>query len=86
MKIRKSVLEETSKIVEVVCNKCGKHFSCKSNSFETNLIHDFVAKFGYSSEHDFEKLEFDLCEDCLNQFINTFEIEPTKGYYGVLQT
>lgn len=53
-----------------ICNKCGKE------NLHTEEIH---ISFNYPSKHDMEAWMFNLCDDCLDEFISTFVIKPT-GY------
>ena len=54
MRILKTVLVEKVEATSIVCNRYGMSFECEDD-FATNLIHNFNVKFGYGSEHDFEK-------------------------------
>ncbi|MHB8065093.1 MAG: hypothetical protein ACYDG2_21165 [Ruminiclostridium sp.] len=59
----------------ITCNNCGKKF--KEEGFDpawANTIHSFSIDFGYHSKHDGDNLQFDLCEQCLEQFIKKFKI------------
>jgi hypothetical protein len=62
---------------KIVCNKCGKTYDCEKEELEvfmTDFIHKFKTSFGYASEFDGETWEFDLCEKCLKEFVDGFEI------------
>lgn len=62
----------------VLCNKCGKEHKVEDEEYDLNLnlYHTFSASFGYGSEFDFESWHFDLCEECLIKFVDTFKIKP----------
>lgn len=78
--------KETTQVVyedqAIICNKCGKEVDLeKANDFEENLFHSFKVSFGYGSKYDLELWSFDLCEDCLLEFIDTFKIKPDRREY-----
>lgn len=59
------------------CNKCSK----LSKRSEMDSSHKNInLEFGYESKHDSEIWNFDLCEECLIEFIKTFNIVP-DGFY-----
>ena len=82
MKVRKIITIKRDEVVEVICNKCGALFECNDDGFRSNLIHGFNIMFGYGSPHDLEKWEFDLCETCIGQLVDSFEIKPTRFEVG----
>lgn len=54
------------------CNKCGnvagnKHFN---ESTQIKVEH------GYGSKRDGNKIQFRLCDDCLDEIIASFKIKP----------
>lgn len=54
----------------LICNKCGR---------ESNHTEKVYINFGYGSKFDSEKWEFNLCDDCLEEFALSNAIKP-KGY------
>lgn len=54
------------------CNKCGKESEDQyiNENVEINL------SFGYGSRRDNTKMDFYLCDDCLDEIISSFKIEP----------
>ena len=74
--MRKYEEEEKTYIVEelkeVICNKCGNSIDFINHE---EHVHNSVT-FGYFSKHfgDMEEVEFDLCEKCLYDFVNTFKV------------
>lgn len=73
-----TVTEET--VLEIRCNKCGKIID-QNNYAELNKIHTIMLSFGYGSEHDMETWDFDVCEDCILEYIKGFKIAPNiTGY------
>jgi hypothetical protein len=83
----KEITEEREVIVgrSATCNKCGKTYKQNHDSDDymghydglwDGEIHNFGASFGYASSYDEESWDFDLCEDCLVDFIKTFKHVP----------
>lgn len=70
--------EVVTKII-YVCNKCGKE-EVEENPEQDftvdNKIHELGVSFGYGSIFDSEYWGFDLCNDCLMEFIKTFKHKP----------
>ncbi|HEY8805103.1 MAG TPA: hypothetical protein VIM42_08385 [Clostridium sp.] len=68
---KKVVVDE---ITAMACNKCGEYYDIdKSHSLQSIRL-----EFSYGSKYDGEGLQFDLCENCLMEFVNKFEIAPEK--------
>ncbi|MBM7702880.1 hypothetical protein [Metabacillus iocasae] len=65
----------------VTCNKCGKSEALigarAERSHKSDLFHTFEMMFGYGSSFDSECWDFDLCEDCLVEFVKSFKHAPT---------
>ena len=65
----------------VLCNMCGKEMT-----FVDIKCQGFTMKhhYGYGSAHDEDKLELDLCCECLDKLttylINTCKINPVTEY------
>lgn len=64
----------------ITCNKCGNTKELngedyekmwKSESFQSLTLH-----FGYGSKFDMEEWKFDVCEECLEEFVDSFKIKP----------
>jgi len=77
MRILKTVLVEKVEATSIVCNRCGMSFDCDED-FANNLIHDFDIQFGYGSRHDLEEWNFDLCEACIEEIVESFKIKVAK--------
>lgn len=65
---------------KLTCNKCSKECDHNKN-YDVNLYHHFKVMFHYGSDHDFEKWKYNLCEQCVLEFVSTFQIEPDKSEY-----
>lgn len=58
-------------LVELYCNKCGKQMKVENEIIkEGNFAVDY--RWDYFSNKDGRRHRFDLCEDCYNQFIESF--------------
>lgn len=58
----------------IVCNKCGKSSLNAKDSFSVNLFHNFTVEFTYGSEDDGTVWRFDLCEDCVKEYVKSFHV------------
>ena len=72
-KINKIIKE--LEITEIICNKCGKSFKPKNKQdfFWRDIVQSFAIEYQYGSEYDMEIWQFDICEDCLKDFIDSFK-------------
>lgn len=61
------------KLISIICNKCGE-VSEEIDYINTNQ--EFNLSFGYGSDYDTQNWQFDLCEKCLMEIVNEFQIEP----------
>ena len=61
----------TEKVLNIVCNKCGK----SSIPDYTNTVQNFQLPFGYGSMWDGMKLQSELCESCIEEMIHGFMIQ-----------
>ena len=59
------------------CNLCGKDF----NELDINNDCSFVIYPGYGSRHDCERIEVDLCCDCMDDLIEKCAISPVTAEY-----
>jgi hypothetical protein len=64
--------------VKFECDKCGKIIEYIPNNrydfVEENQCWSFkTGRAGYGSKLDGSDVNFDLCDDCLYEFINTFK-------------
>lgn len=63
-----------------MCNKCGKEFikdqNDNWNDFYDAEIHGVGFSFGYGSPFDGERWEYDVCEQCMVDYIKTFQYVP----------
>ena len=71
--MRQYKMEETKVVESIFCNKCGKEISGKNNILEADVL-SVDKRWGYFSNKDNEVHKFDLCEECYDEFIGTFQI------------
>lgn len=77
-RIRMGIYEKTEEnaLVAVYCNKCGKELKVTNNGVEEGVC-SVTTQWGYFSNKDGEIHKFDLCEDCYDEFVKSFQI-PAK--------
>ena len=61
-------------MTKTICNMCGKEFDY---SDDFGIRHTY----GYGSVHDMDKLEVDLCNECLDK-LTTYLIEGTASAFS----
>lgn len=69
----------------ITCNKCGKQDNLQGSEVGKLLIsdqyHEIELTFGYGSKFDEQIWKFDLCESCVEEFVNTFKHSPEVSEY-----
>ncbi len=71
--MRQYKMQETKEVEKIICNKCGKEILVKNGMPEEDVL-SVQKRWGYFSGKDNEVHEFDLCEDCYDEWIKTFSI------------
>jgi hypothetical protein len=71
-KVTKTIEEE--EIEDIICNKCGRSLKGK---YDYSGINELRVEGGYDSPvfNDGDKYIFSLCEYCLKELFESFEIE-----------
>lgn len=69
-KFEKNQIKE-EKLLDVVCNKCGKKLKVEEGILKEGCFRTDYA-FDYFSEKDGYTYAFDLCENCFDQWIRGF--------------
>lgn len=77
--------KECQKENEFICYKCGKTYKWKNTDINAEIIknqchHIALGQAGYGSVFDGSILEFWLCDECLDSFIDTFQFK--KNIYN----
>lgn len=78
IKMESQIVKETK-----ICNKCGKEIT---PTYSDNFI-NFFQRFGYESNFDGETWDWDICPECLLEWIKTFKYVPDgffQGEYNIL--
>lgn len=73
MRIYKTKLVERKKLQYIMCNKCGQNVDIKNYK-------DFLyinKTWGYNSNYDGEYHEFEICQSCYDELINSLKIKPS---------
>jgi len=60
-------------IISLTCNKCGKTVEGDHIAYASD-IETWTHEFGYGSRFDTDKLEFELCDECVESFLKSFKI------------
>jgi hypothetical protein len=60
---------------ETICNQCGRVFDI----WDTQANFSIRGQLGYGTKYDGERLELDLCCDCMERLIGTCVIPPVSG-------
>lgn len=73
MQLYHQVVVEEDKVEKVICNCCKKEIRIQNGIPEEEFL-SIEKKWGYFSNKDNETHCFDLCEECYDRWIRTFEI------------
>lgn len=65
--------KQEKEISKIICNKCGKEIEVV-NGFAKEEVLTVEKLWGYFSDKDNELHRFDLCEDCYDKLITSFQI------------
>ena len=66
--------DETKKdIIEINCNKCGRKVIVDKGIVKEGVF-SITYGWGYFSKKDGETHSFDLCEECYDELIKTFNL------------
>lgn len=82
--VEKQVIRQV--IENIVCNKCGENIKKEWTGIEPIFVdhQSFKLLFGWGSKYDGLKMEFDLCDDCMVEIIESFKIKPEEmiSFFG----
>lgn len=79
------VTREVEEVVErhILCNKCGRKDQCFPNpeyeEVQEYLHTDLRGGYGSRFPGDLTRVRFDVCQDCLAEWVATFKVEPQYG-------
>lgn len=71
-------LRETKELEKIICNKCGKEIAVTRGILQEDVL-DIEKRWGYFSEKDGQTDRFDICEDCYEEWIESFLIPVTRS-------
>jgi protein-arginine kinase activator protein McsA len=77
VKIEEQVISESR-----ICNKCGKEYFMSmydNDNYFYNNMHNVTIPFMYGGDIQDSLWKFDLCSECLKEFVETFMHKP-EGY------
>lgn len=75
--MRQYKIQTTKEVDKIFCNRCGKEIIVKNGMSEEEVL-SVQKRWGYFSNKDNEVHEFDLCEECYDQWVATFTIPVEK--------
>jgi hypothetical protein len=91
MYIVEDIITKRSAIRDVVCNKCAKSLRRGDDCFSSYLygLPGITYEGGYFSSgkiiQDGQKIQFSICESCLDDLIQTFKIPATCPHSFIVQ-
>lgn len=68
--------ENAAELVEIICNKCGKRIPVIKGVPQEDSLH-VEKSWGYFSQKDGERHDFDICEECYENWVADFK-EPAS--------
>lgn len=69
-----TVVKETKEIEKIICNKCGKVIPVVKGVPQGDVL-EVEKRWGYFSAKDNRMDQFDLCEECYDEFVKGFQIK-----------
>lgn len=67
-------LKETKEVEKIICNKCGKEIPVLKGVPQEDVL-EVKKRWGYFSGKDNRVDQFDICEDCYDEFVRGFCIK-----------
>ena len=83
MRKNKLVEIKVNVLESVICNKCGYDVAIidKDQSFDVlNQFHSVIIDCGYGSKYDATRFSFDLCDNCLSEYLGLFKVKVEEEY------
>ncbi|HJA06336.1 MAG TPA: hypothetical protein H9798_04200 [Candidatus Mediterraneibacter pullicola] len=71
--MRRYQVKETKEIKTIICNQCGKEIHV-TNGCPREGVFSADYTWGYFSGKDGEKHSFDLCEECYDKLLSSFQL------------
>lgn len=73
--MRKYKVNIKKTLENIRCNKCGKEIKIENGIPKEGVFHSEYS-WGFFSNKDGDRYSFDLCENCYDEWIGSFRIEP----------
>ena len=67
-------LKKTEELEKIICNKCGKEILVCGGVPQEDVL-EVEKRWGYFSRKDNQIDQFDLCEDCYDELVKSFQIK-----------
>lgn len=68
---------DTKKTGKIFCNQCGRAIRVENGVIKEGIFSAEVS-FGYFSQKDGVRHQFDLCEECYDRMVRGFRIPVTR--------
>lgn len=75
--MRRYETDEGNRLIQVRCNQCGKELKVENGYLKEGCFHGDVC-FGYFSQKDGSRQQFDLCEECYDRLVLDFTVPVTR--------
>lgn len=80
--IKRRRITTINEIETVTCNKCGKQVQNTGDlNLDFNTFQNFEIEFGFGSDFDMTRMYFDLCDNCMIEFIKSFKVPPDRNMF-----
>ena len=73
MRDYKKIQINSRELTKIICNRCNKEIVVKNGVPEEEVL-TIEKRWGYFSHKDGELHRFDLCEECYDAWISSFQI------------
>lgn len=67
-------LKATKDVTRIICNKCGREIEVREGVPQEDVL-SVTKRWGYFSDKDNQVDEFDLCETCYDELVQSFKIK-----------
>ena len=75
MRTYKQIVKEITQniVANIFCDKCGKTILVKKTEYNFIRGGQVEMKFGYGSKYDSDLYRFELCDECVENFLKSFK-------------
>ena len=71
-KTKVTLTHEVEKLTDIVCDRCGKSIWTDEATIAGGKL---IIDCGYGSKHDFDVINYDVCDHCVSEIRNSFNKE-----------